>query len=134
MAVNAIHGMGPKVVLVTSYRDDRMAEEKTISMLASDKSGLYRVCTPELPLGRGIAGTGDLTAAVFLSRYLETGNLKKTLELTAASVYGILEASFLERESTRVAIDNSYLELLIIRAQNELTSPAHFFEAVKINP
>jgi len=129
IAVNALHEKGPSVVLVTSYRDDTAG----ISMLASDKTGLYRICTPELPLGSGVSGSGDMTAAVFLSRYLETRDIKKTLELTAASIYGILEASFIGREDKHAAIADSSTELLIIRAQHELTSPTHSFEAVKIN-
>jgi pyridoxine kinase len=135
-AVNTLHNRGPSVVLVTSYRDnttDRKETGKSISMLASDKSGLYRVSTPELPMGQGAGGTGDLTAAVFLSRYLETGDLKKTLELTAASIYGILEASLPLRKEANLPVENSHLELLIINAQQELISPTHYFEAVKLN-
>jgi pyridoxine kinase len=125
-AINLLHEKGPGIVLVTSYRDNTMPAN--ISMLASDKTGLYKITTPQLPLGPDVAGTGDLTASIFLSRYLETKDLKQTLELCAASVYGILEASFLKRES-----EDSLLELLIIDAQEELHSPSRFFEAVKLN-
>jgi pyridoxine kinase len=148
-AIAALHERGPRIVLVTSFRDNDSAMTANvppangvppsvtsgahISMLASaragDKSGLYRINTPELPLGAGVAGTGDLTASIFLSRYLETGDVKKTLELCTASVYGILEASFLKR-----AVQEGPLDLLIVRAQEELSSPSHVFEAVKLNP
>ena len=135
-AIELLHGKGPKIVLVTSYRDNTVPN--SISMLASDKTGLYRVNTPELPLGPGVAGTGDLTTSVFLSRYLETKDLKKTLELCAASVYGILEMSFQKQEQAHAAAQsqggNSLLELLLIQAQQELSSPSRFFEAVKLNP
>jgi pyridoxine kinase len=97
-------------------------------MLVSDRTGLYRISTPELPLGPVMAGSGDLTAAVFLSRYLETGDAKKTLEFTAASVYGIMETTFREKQTEPGQIR----ELLLIGAQKELTEPASFFEAVKI--
>jgi hypothetical protein len=40
-----------------------------------------------------MAGSGDLTAAVFLSRYLETRDIKRTLEMATASIYGIIEAT-----------------------------------------
>ena len=140
-AINAMHEKGPSVVLVTSYMEETVSANGNhggnrgkISMLASDKTGLYRITTPELPLEQHDAsGSGDLTASVFLSRYLETANIKQTLELCAASVYGILEATYLEKEGKSSA-EKSILELRIIQAQNELASPAHSFEAVKLNP
>jgi pyridoxine kinase len=131
-AVDALHRMGPAAALVTSFRDGSSAADggAHIGMLASDKSGVWRISTPELPLGPGVAGTGDLTTAVFLSRYLETGDLKRTLELCAASVYGILEASF----HGRAAAAKGPPELLIVQAQEELVSPSHYFEAVRLEP
>jgi pyridoxine kinase len=150
-AVNALHALGPGIVLVTSYRGAADAPgEKTaapggageggkISMLVSDKKDIYQISTPELPLGTGLAGSGDLTAAIFLSRYLETGDIKKTLELCAASVYGILEASFLaagragNSEGAAGSAEAAPCpELLIVRAQDELCSPSHTFEALRL--
>jgi pyridoxal/pyridoxine/pyridoxamine kinase len=52
------------------------------------------------------------SAAVFLSRYLKTGDVRSALELTAASIYGITEAAF-------------------IAAQNGLNSPSRSFDAVR---
>ncbi|MCL2042561.1 MAG: pyridoxal kinase PdxY [Treponema sp.] len=127
-AIDMIHGKGPGVVLVTSYRSGHNRGQ--IGMLASDKTGVYLINTPELPITE-IAGSGDLTAAVFLSHYLNTnGDLKKSLELCTASVFGILELS-------RQAQDNDnkpeqMTELRLIQAQGELDSPSHSFEAYKL--
>ncbi|MDR2484971.1 MAG: pyridoxal kinase PdxY [Treponema sp.] len=125
-AVAAIHDRGPKVVLVTSFRDgvSPMTQEKAppgdhIEMLVSDGNRLYRIRTPELPFEAGMAGSGDLTASVFLSRYLETEDIKRALELTTASVYGIMEATFQAKSR----------ELHIIQAQPELAAPSRPFEA-----
>jgi pyridoxine kinase len=118
-AIKALHAMGPRVVLVTSYRGYD-APGKHIDMLVSDGDSMYRIRTPELPFDAGMAGAGDLTAAIFLSRYLDTRDVKRTLELTAASVYGIMEATYLVRSR----------ELLIISAQDELVDPHFTFEAV----
>jgi pyridoxine kinase len=96
-------------------------------MLVSDRNDLYRISTPELPLGTGLAGSGDLTASIFLSRYLETGDVRKTLELCAASVYGILEASF-----SAAGGGAGPVELCIVRAQDELCSPSRVFEAQRL--
>ena len=134
-AVDMIHEKGPGTVLVTSYRCGE--NDGQIRMLASDKSGIYSINTPELPIGIGMAGSGDITASVFLSRYLETGDIKKTLELCTASIFGILEASWQayngkEGGAAQKPQSSALLELRIIQAQKELDSPSHFFEAHKL--
>ncbi|MDR2029696.1 MAG: pyridoxal kinase PdxY [Treponema sp.] len=122
-AIEALHDRGPGIVLVTSFKERApRGQDGHIDMLASDGAAVYRVRTPELPLGTDAAGSGDLTTAVFLSRYLETRDIRRTLELTAASVYGIIEATF--RNKSR--------ELLIIQAQDELTAPSASFDAVRL--
>jgi pyridoxine kinase len=146
-AIDMIHKKGPGIVLVTSYHDGKADDEKRIAMLASDRNGVYSISTPELPIGVGMAGSGDITASVFLSRYLETGDVKKTLELCTASVYGIIEASWqvynskvFSESRDKFSLDSEktdrsgseLLELRIIQAQNELVSPTHHFEARKL--
>jgi pyridoxine kinase len=125
-AIHKLHEMGPSVVLVTSYRE----KEHEISMLASDQTGIYKITTPHLPIGSSVAGTGDVTTSIFLSRYLETGDLKRTLELCTGSIFGILEVSMFEHNKER----ETPMELKIIEAQEELNFPSHFFEAVHFNP
>jgi len=137
-AINMLHEKGPGIVLVTSFRGGGSGPgepgEGQIGMLASDKSGVYIAETPELPITTAVAGSGDLTAAVFLSRYLETGNVKKALELCTASVYGILEASWKAFSAAKNADAPAakLMELRIVQAQEELRSPSRFFEARRI--
>jgi pyridoxine kinase len=123
-AIEALHKMGPSIVLVTSYKE----KEDELSMLVSGKNEIYKITTPELPLGKGVAGTGDMTMAVFLSRFLETKDLKKTLELCTASVFGILEASYKAADTK----NGMPVELKIIDNQQELVSPSYSFKAEKI--
>jgi len=123
-AINIAHEMGSSIVLVTSYKE----KDGELGMLASDKKNLYKTTTLELPLGQSAAGTGDMTTSIFLSRYLETRDLLKTLELTTASVFGILEISF----KASGAQKDSMIELKIIEAQEELISPSHTFKAMEI--
>jgi len=125
-AVNILHETGPSVVLVTSFRE----KDGELSMLASDKKEIYKVTTPEIPLGKGVAGTGDMTTAVFLSRYLETNDLKKTLELCTSSVYRILEISYNKYKDKG---ETALIELDIINAQQELCSPSTYYKAVRLN-
>jgi pyridoxine kinase len=130
-AIDMLHRQGPGVVLVTSYRGredpPESGGEAHIGMLVSDKTGVYHIRTPELPLGAGMAGSGDLTASVFLSRYLESRDIRQTLELCTASVFGILKAAARTGEQP-----GSPPELPIIRAQGELTAPTSLFQAEKL--
>jgi pyridoxine kinase len=130
-AIGMIHEMGPKILLVTSYKGDSHGGNRgQIGMLASDKNGIYSISTPELPIGVGMAGSGDITTSMFLSRYLETGDLKKALELCTASIFGIIEASWQEHSASS---DKPVLmELRIIQNQSEINAPSHFFEAHRI--
>lgn len=120
-AVAMVHGKGPKVVLVTSYRPAPVADGH-IEMLVSSSAGLFRVRTPELPLSPSPNGAGDLTAALFLARYLETGNAESALSLTADSVYSVLERTL--REGRR--------ELDLIGAQDLIVSPEKRFDVVRL--
>jgi pyridoxine kinase len=70
-----------------------------------------------------------MTAAIFLSRYLETKNLKKTLEMCTSSVYGVLEISYNKYKNKG---ENNLCELKIIDAQKELCSPSSSFESKKV--
>jgi pyridoxine kinase len=134
-AIDALHQRGPRVVLVTSYRGRENPPESDggahIGMLVSDRTGIYHIRTPELPLGDGISGSGDLTASVFLSRYLETADVQRTLELTAASVFGVLKAAF-ERKNPPPEKPGMSPELPIIQAQGELCAPSSVFQAEKL--
>jgi pyridoxine kinase len=126
-AVNILHEKGVSIVLVTSFKEEP-GDPQALSMLASDKTGVFKITTPELPLGFGVAGTGDMTTSVFLSRYLETRNLEKTLELCTSTVFGILKASY----NAALQEKQAHFELRIIDAQNEFVSPSERFNVVKL--
>jgi len=120
-AVRALHAMGPRVVLVTSFRPEH-ADREYISMLVSDRGTMHRVETPELPLDPSPNGAGDLTAALFLARYLQTADAARALELTADSVFSVFEATV--RAGTR--------ELALIDAQDAIASPRRRFPASRL--
>ncbi|MDR2767301.1 MAG: pyridoxal kinase PdxY [Treponema sp.] len=134
-AIKALHEAGPAVVLVTSYREGESTgalgspensgeHSAALSMLVSDGGELWRVTTPALFFenSAAMAGSGDLTTAVFLSRYLEGGGIARALEQTAGAVYGIIEATHRARSR----------ELLIVEAQEELAAPRGSFSAERI--
>jgi pyridoxine kinase len=70
-----------------------------------------------------------MTSAVFLSRFLETKNIEKALELCTAAVFGVLEKSLKYAASQE---KKSLLELKFISAQQEFVSPSHSFKAERI--
>jgi pyridoxine kinase len=124
--VKRLHAAGPRIILVTSLKTKEMegAGSPEVGMLVSNGKEAYRINTPELSFenSTSMAGSGDLTTSVFLSGYLETGNIQRSLELTAASVYGIMEAT--HRAKSR--------ELLIIAAQEELKTASFNFQAARV--
>jgi len=129
-AVKRLHAAGPGIILVTSLKTTDMEDRRNaggkpeIGMLVSDGRDAYTISTPELYFENSVsmAGSGDLTTSIFLSRYLETKDLKRSLELCAASVFGILEETW-KAESR---------ELLIIAAQDKIASDSVPFRAVKV--
>jgi len=130
-AIEVLHGKGPGIVLVTSFRGGPAgAGNGEIGMLVSDKSGLYMAKTPELPITGTLAGSGDLTAAVFLSRYLESGDVQKALSFCISSVFGILKASW--QAFVDSGSQSKVMELRTVQTQHELEKPGQLFEVRKL--
>jgi len=123
-AIKTLHEMGPSIVLLTSFKE----KDGHISMIASDKKNIFITTTPELPLEENAAGTGDMTSAVFLSRFLETKDIKKSLELCTSSVYSILEASY----KHSIKEKDKIMELKLIHAQKEFEFPSNSFKATEL--
>ncbi|MCL2139086.1 MAG: pyridoxal kinase PdxY, partial [Treponema sp.] len=119
-AIDALHAKGPKIVMVTSFLGND--DNGKINMLASGSGGIFSISTPKLPVGTDMAGSGDITAAVFLCRYLETRDIEKALELCTASIFGLIDASW--RFYREFGSKNNVMELRIIQAQNEFNSPS----------
>ena len=117
-ALDMTHTWGPKVILVTSFGQKEQFSGE-IGMLAATESGIWHITTPEFNFNRIIAGSGDLTSAVFLARYLESNDARKSLERTAGSVFGIMEAMF----------NSGRGELCTIGSQQELVAATHKFES-----
>jgi pyridoxine kinase len=123
-AVKILHEKGPRVILVTSCHEKTAgkSESKTLDMIVSDGNEQWRITTPELSFNFIVSGTGDLCTAIFLSRYIESANIKTALEMTASSIYGVLEAT--HKAGVR--------ELLLVNAQKELVKPSNSFKSETI--
>lgn len=107
-AAEALRSRGPRVVLVTSVLHEDIPAGHLDTVVVTDE-GAWAVTTPVLPIST--AGTGDLTAALFLA-HLSSG-AEAALARTVSSVYAALEAT---------AASGSY-ELVLVATQDAIAQP-----------
>ena len=118
-AVKAVHGLGPRAVLVTSLHVDDTPDD-AIDLLASDATGRFRLRTPKLNLA--VNGAGDAIAALFFAHYLRVGKINEALSKAASAIFGVL---------TKTA-EVGAAEIQIVAAQQEIVEPSRVFEAQEL--
>lgn len=118
-AANQLRSVGPEVVLVTSTVLTGHDPDQ-VSMLAVTRDAAWQVSTPRLE--RNFTGSGDLTAALFLSHLLGGADAGTAMGRTADAVYSVLKAT--------TQADSA--ELLLVQAQDELVTPSHHFEVSRL--
>jgi pyridoxine kinase len=118
-AVAAVHGLGPKVILVTSLLTQETPAD-AIDMLASADGETWRLRTPKLDVN--VNGAGDAIAAVFFVHWLRTRSAAAALGLAGSSIFGLLKAT---------AAAGSR-ELVTIAAQEEFVRPSVRLEVERI--
>ncbi|MGE0602931.1 MAG: pyridoxal kinase PdxY, partial [Xanthobacteraceae bacterium] len=84
-AVEGVHRMGPKTILVTSLHVEDTPKD-CIDLLASGSDGKYRLRTPLLDIS--VNGAGDAIAALFFFHLLKTGSSAQALSNAASSIFG----------------------------------------------
>jgi pyridoxine kinase len=115
-AVDGVHALGPRVILVTSLHTAETPAD-AIDLLASDRTGRYLLRTPKLPII--VNGAGDAIAALFFAQYLRKGAVAEALSDAASAIFGVL---------SRTAEAGSR-EILLVAAQEELVAPSRVFTA-----
>ncbi len=118
-AIDDVHAMGPKTVLVTSLHTEQTPND-AIDLIASDQAGLVRVRTPKLPMSAD--GAGDLIAALFFFHLLQAGRADEAISRATSSVFGLLQRT----------ADANAREMLLVEAQNEIVNPSTTFLAEKL--
>jgi pyridoxine kinase len=118
-AVDKLHALGPRAVMVTSLHTDETPSD-CLDLLASDRKGRFRVRTPRLPLA--VNGAGDAIAALFYAHYLRAGSVGEALSQAASSVFGILQRT----------ANSGLREICLVTGQDELVMPTQVFEAEKL--
>lgn len=112
-----LHKEGSKIILITSLTRNEAPADK-IEMLVSTAGQALLVTTPRLQMPIAPNGSGDMTAAVFFAKYLETRDLASSLAHTAAAIYAV----FCKTQQLQQR------ELAIIAAQDELVRPNQLFK------
>jgi pyridoxine kinase len=113
-AVEAVHAMGPRAILVTSLHNEETPDD-AVDLMASTAQGRWRIRTPQLPIS--INGAGDAIAALFFAHYMQTGSAAEALARAASSIFGILKRT--SEAGSR--------EILLIEAQDEIAAPTRLF-------
>ncbi len=117
-ACQEVRALGPKIILVTSLVSESTPADH-IQMLANSAEENWLVSTPRFHFEHPSSGAGDATAAIFLGKYLQTHDMKKSLEHTAAAIYALFKKT--HTAGTR--------EIQMIAAQDELINPKECFTA-----
>jgi pyridoxine kinase len=114
-AIEALHALGPRVVLVTSLHTAETPPD-AVDLMVSGPQGRFRLRTPRLRLA--INGAGDAIAALFFAHLLRTGSAAESLSRATSSVFGILRRT--DEAGAR--------EMLLIEAQHEIVAPSEIFQ------
>jgi pyridoxine kinase len=113
-ALAALHGLGPRVVLVTSVLlDDTPAG--MIDTIVSDAAGCFRLRTPRFDFDA--KGAGDVMAALFFARLLAGDSAAAALGKSSSSLFGVLQRT----------VEAGSPDLLTIAAQDEFVTPSRVF-------
>jgi pyridoxine kinase len=116
-AAAQIRARGPRWILATSLPG---TTADVVAMLAAGAEGAWLVETPRLPIVAN--GAGDLTAALFLARFLQSRDPATALGDTASAVHAVLEET----------VRRGAAELQIVAAQHALATPPSRFSSRKI--
>lgn len=120
-AANALRARGPSIVVLTSLmRKDR--PKRSIETMAVTPQGAWVVRTPLLTIDPPASGTGDVIAALFLGRYLQSHDPAAALSDATSALYGILHLTMMGK----------HRELQLIAAQQEIITPTYHFSAESV--
>jgi pyridoxine kinase len=118
-AIDALHDLGPKTILVTSVHTDDTPGDR-IDMIASENGAKFRLRTPLLDIS--VNGAGDAIAALFFFHWLNSGSIAEALARAGSSIHGLLKRT--SQAGSR--------EILLIAAQKEFVAPSERFSPERI--
>jgi pyridoxine kinase len=133
-ATNALHQVGPEIVVITSML--LQGKKDTISIIASQRlrsedgtSEDHLWCIETPVLDGSYTGTGDVTAALILAwSAKDPSNLGIVLEKTVSTMYKIIETTMKQRDGTVAG-----KELKLIESKGIIENPPTTFKAKKLS-
>jgi pyridoxine kinase len=115
-ALDELHAMGPRLVVVTSFLENESAQSLKVILSVANGSRFY-VESPLFDFAISPNGTGDLFSALFLGNYLQKPSAPEiALQRATGGIYKVLEKNV--QKQTR--------ELEIIAAQDAFLDPKIF--------
>jgi pyridoxine kinase len=118
-AVDAVHAVGPRIVLVTSLAVADTPDD-SVENLVSSAGECHLLRTPRLDIAAN--GAGDVMAALFFAHYLRMGSAPDALAMASSSLFGVLERT----------AEAGTSEMLLVEAQEELVKPSRRFTVEKL--
>ena len=118
-AIKTVHALGPEAVLVTSLHIDDTSDD-SVDLIASDKTGRFRLRTPRLPVAAN--GAGDAIAALFFAHYMRGGKIDEALSNAASAIFGVLSKT----------AEMGASEIQLVAAQQEIVEPSRVFMAEQL--
>jgi pyridoxine kinase len=115
-AVDHLHVVGPKAIMVTSLHTEETPDD-AVDVFASGPDGRFRLRTPKLPIS--VNGAGDAIAALFFVHFLRTGSAAEAMSKAVSSVYGVLKHT----------AEAGSREIMLVEAQDEIVAPTLLFHA-----
>jgi pyridoxine kinase len=118
-AAEAIHRLGPRIVIIKSYRSATGGE---LGFFISNGATMKAVTAPVLPFSRPPKGSGDLASALFLGYYLHCMDIVESIEKTIGALYSVLEAT----------LSSGSDNLAVVSAQDAIATPSKRFRATSV--
>mmetsp|Transcript_25459 Transcript_25459/g.37738 ORF Transcript_25459/g.37738 Transcript_25459/m.37738 type:complete len:298 (-) Transcript_25459:864-1757(-) len=132
-AADALHRLGPEVVVITSMRLEGKQDKLTIlasqRFQSEDGTSEDQIWCIESPILDGsYTGTGDVTAALLLAwSAKDPNNLGIVLEKTVSTMYTLIETTMKQRDGTVAG-----KELKLIQSKGIIENPPTLFKAKRL--
>jgi len=119
-AIDKLHQVGPKVVIITSFEFGDRSFVSLLGSIRNDDGKTSRRFKMQVPrFDRSFTGTGDLFAALLLAWYSIDGDVVRACEKAVNSLQAVLSKT----------VKAASGELLLIQSKHEIETPPNIYRA-----